>query len=112
MALKYVYISGPVTGRDYQEAKAEFRKAENAIKAKHGNKVVVVNPFDFCTPKLTWEEAMRKCISRLAYCDYIHCLPDFYKSRGARLEMQIAEELKLGVCNDIYELEDFDNGKK
>ncbi len=31
---KYVYISGPVTGRDYEEAKAEFDKAAYEIKKK------------------------------------------------------------------------------
>ena len=112
--MKTIYICGPVTGRDYDEAKAEFDKAAYRIKYKYMDKepVEVVNPFDFCQRGEEWVHAMRKCIARLVMCDYIHCLPNFYKSEGARLEVQIAEKLHMGVCNDIYELCDYEEGDK
>lgn len=108
---KKVYISGPVTGRDYDEAKAQFDGVAYEIKKKHGAAVEVVNPFDFCQKGEEWTVAMRKCIARLTECDYIHCLPFFYRSEGARLEMTIAEKLKMGVCNDILELVDYEAGE-
>lgn len=110
--MKSIYICGPVSGRNYEEAKAEFDGVAYEIKKKHGDAVVVVNPFDFCQKGEAWTIAMRKCIARLTECDYIHCLPNFYRSEGARLEITIAEKLKMGVCNDIYELCDYEEGDK
>lgn len=101
---KYVYISGPVTGLDYKEAKAAFDNAAYDIRKKHGNTVVVVNPMEFVNPGEDWNYAMRKCIERMMVCDYIHMLPGFEKSKGARLELTIAQGLNFGVCNDQYEL--------
>lgn len=105
---KYVYISGPITGRDHEEAKAEFDKAAYEIKKKHGESVFVVNPFDFCNKGEDWRYAMKKCIVNLTTCNYIHMLPGYEKSKGARLELTIAEALEYGVCNEQYELEDYE----
>lgn len=108
---KKVFISGPVSGRVYEEAKAEFDSVAYEIKKKHGDAVEVVNPFDFCRKGEPWEQAMRKCIARLTECDYIHFLPNFYMSEGARLEMTNAEKFKMGICNDILELVDYEAGE-
>lgn len=108
---KKVFISGPVSGRVYEEAKAEFDSVAYEIKKKHGDAVEVVNPFDFCRKGEPWEQAMRKRIARLTECDYIHFLPNFYMSEGARLEMTNAEKFKMGICNDILELVDYDAGE-
>lgn len=104
---KYVYISGPVTGRSFEEAKADFDKAAYEIKKKHGDAVFVVNPFDFCSKGEEWNYAMKKCIVNLTTCNYIHMLPGFEQSNGARLEITIAQALNFGVCNEQYELVDY-----
>ncbi len=104
---KYVYISGPVTSRSFEEAKADFDKAANEIKKKHGDAVFVVNPFDFCSKGEDWTYAMKKCIVNLTTCNYIHMLPGFEQSKGARLEITIAQALNFGVCNEQYELVDY-----
>ena len=105
---KYVYISDPVTGRDYEEAKADFDNAAEEIRRKHGNAVVVVNPMEFIQRGEDWNHAMRKCIERMMVCNYIHILPGFEKSKGARLEYTIAQRLNFGACNEQYELVDYD----
>ena len=104
---KYIYICGPVSGRDHDEAKAEFDKAAHEIKKKHGEAVFVVNPFDFCQKGEDWNYAMKKCIVNLTTCNYIHCLPGFEESKGARLEVTIAEALRYGVCDRNYDLIDY-----
>lgn len=101
---KYIYISGPVTGLPFEEAKAAFDKAAERIRNKHGIGVVVVNPMDFCGQGEDWSWAMRKCIERMMDCQYIHMLPGYERSKGARLELMIAEQLGFGMCNSNYEL--------
>ena len=103
---KYIYICGPVSGRDHDEAKAEFDKAAYGIKQKHGDAVFVVNPFDFCQKGEDWNYAMKKCIVNLTTCNYIHCLPGFEESKGARLEVTIAQALGYGVCDSNFNLKE------
>lgn len=103
-----VYISGPITGLDYEKAAAAFYVAESKIRSIYGTNVEVVNPVRLVPKGTKWDEAMRVCIEHLMKCKYIHMLPDFYKSRGARLEMTIAQELGFGVCNDEYNLVRYD----
>lgn len=103
----YVYISGPVTGLDYEEAKAAFDRAADAIRRKHGNAVVVVNPFDFMQRGEDWNYAMRKCLEKMMVCNYIHTLPGWTESKGARLEVTVAMALHFGVCDKEYNLEEY-----
>ena len=105
---KYIYISGPVTGLVFEGAKAAFDQAAEEIRRKHGNAVVVVNPMEFIQRGEDWNYAMRKCIERMMVCNYIHMLPGFEKSKGARLELTIAQGLNFGVCNEKYELENYE----
>lgn len=101
---KYIYISGPVTGLPFEEAKAAFDNAAEAIRKKHGNAVVVVNPMEFIQRGEEWGYAMRKCIEKMMVCNFIHMLPGWEKSRGARLEMEIANGLHFSVCDRNYNL--------
>jgi len=102
-----VYISGPISGRDFEEAFEQFSDAEFAIKEKNPL-AKVVNPMRLAIPDgCVWDLAMRECIGAMMECNYIHMLPGFEESKGARLEMTIAQALGFGVCNSEYELEDF-----
>lgn len=104
-----VYISGPISGLDYDEAFDAFSKAEYAIKQKNPC-VTVVNPMRLPIPKdVEWTFAMRECLKAMMECGYIHMLPGSEKSEGARLEFFLAEKLGFGVCNDKYELVRYDD---
>ncbi len=95
-----VYISGPITlFGDYQ---ACFKKAEEHLV---GLGYGVINPVDFGkyleekykeegkTPK--WENYMRGDIELLLSCDGIYMLKGWEKSKGAKLEHEIATALKI-----------------
>ena len=99
-----IYISGPVTGLDYETAAAAFYHAEREISSRYGSNIEVVNPVRLCRKEWTWEQCMRVCIVALTSCNYIHMLSNYWQSEGARLELTIAEKLHFGVCNDKYDL--------
>lgn len=106
--MKYVYIAGPVSGLDYDQAKAAFDHAAEQIRRKYGREVLVANPMEFCQRGEDWNYSMRKCIGSMMECNYIHLLPGWERSRGARLEFTIAEGLGFGVCNEQYEMVDYE----
>lgn len=93
-----VYISGPISGYDIQERRMVFGQVANRLVELGYD---VVNPMDNedDSHRLTWEEYMRKDITQLMQCDCIVLLSGWEKSRGARLEKQIAEELGMEVLN-------------
>ena len=99
-----IYLSGPISGLPYDEMKAAFSKAENAIRERYGALVDIVNPTKLVNIKSEWKDAMRVCISALMECNYIHMLPGSEKNEGARLEFTIASKLGFGVCNDQFDL--------
>jgi hypothetical protein len=45
----------------------------------------------------SWDWYMRKCIMLLLQCEGVAVLPDWECSAGARLEVQIAQALKIPV---------------
>lgn len=100
-----VYISGAITGiNNYQE---HFKKAEDHIKS-FGLKTL--NPVEFCKGMekkakemgvtLEWGDYMRKCLVMIPAADAIYMLRGWEKSKGARLEHHIAQELEIEI---IYE---------
>ena len=61
---------------------------------------VVVNPAEFegnDDPARQWSDFLRKDIAELVKCRAIAMLPGWEKSKGARLEKHIAEELGMRV---------------
>ena len=105
-----VYISGPITGTtDYG-----WRFADAAdVLTKTGH--TVVNPVHIGTAlkyKLgrepTWHEYMREGIKALMDCDAICMLDGWNRSKGSRVEKELAEELEIKEIT----LERNDNGNK
>lgn len=47
--------------------------------------------------KDSWEDYMRAAIAQVIQADGIAYLPGAYKSRGARLELHLAEELRMRI---------------
>ena len=89
-----VYIAGKVTGDpNYRE---KFLEEENRL-FSHGFEPV--NPAALLAPNTQWEKAMRTVIREMLLCDGISLLPDWRKSKGARIEARLARKLGIDVRN-------------
>jgi nucleoside 2-deoxyribosyltransferase len=102
--MKKLYLSGKISGREIEEAKAHFSQFEKDL-TNCGFEVV--NPFKVePRPNLEWHEYMRADIKALCECDGIVMLQGWTDSKGAKLEFHIATELGLQVYvedkNGIY----------
>jgi len=95
------YISGKVTGLDYNIAYKSFEDAEYEVHALLGS--TSVNPMKFCPnePSWTWEQYMELCCKHLLYCDSIFMLKNWGHSKGARCEYALAKELGLKIYFQI-----------
>ena len=65
---------------------------------------IVINPAEKTEegePDMTWEDYMRLDIRAMMDCDTIFMLPNWTKSRGARLEHQIAVELDFTIMGAL-----------
>jgi hypothetical protein len=83
-----VYISGPVTGRDFTECKVDFNSAELWLT---GLGYDVVNPLSYeVIENGSWEDYMKRDLKMLLDCDYIYLLDGWEKSKGARVEYNVA----------------------
>lgn len=89
-----LYISGPVTGRENLNIES-FESAADALIAK-GYSVII--PHWFTTPSMSWETAMKRCIETLVKCDGVALLPDWLHSKGAIIERQLADSIKMQVA--------------
>lgn len=93
-----VYISGPISAalpsvvaRNLQA----FHAAEDALRALGFEPV---NPAkNGLPPGASWEEHMRADLRMLIDCDAVALLPGYGGSRGASLEMNVAQQLGLQV---------------
>jgi len=91
---KKAYISGKITGME-ERAKELFAQAENEV-IELGfepiNPMMLNHQHD-----LSWEAYMKKDIKALCDCEAIFLLRNYSDSKGALLELAIANELKLEV---------------
>jgi hypothetical protein len=103
--MKTVYLSGPVSGRPEKEYSEHFYRAGGEIRrraaADRPGMIAAFNPVPYrkakTEPGAPWHECMRYCVSRLAQCDGIALLQGWENSRGARLELDLADKLKIPV---------------
>lgn len=90
-----MYIAGKVTGTNEVDCAVKFHIAEQQWKLEGYD---VLNPLqlvkDFSTP---WDQAMRICLKAVCEADEAYFLDDWQDSKGARLEHQIATELKMKI---------------
>lgn len=90
-----IYISGAISGRPEIEVIARFGEAQQVIEQCGHTAISPLN--NGLTPDATWKEHMKADISMLFDCDAILMLFDWKRSKGARIEHNIATELGLTV---------------
>ena len=97
MKRKTIYISGQITGLDINDAKAKFQDAVDYV--CENMEYEPLNPFDICEqkPEYTWLDYMRADIKALVDCEAIIMLDNWEESDGAKLELIIAQGLKMKI---------------
>lgn len=86
MSKKKIYISLPITGRDFDEVKSEILYVSGVLEMKGYR---VVTPIDFdVNPDLDkpYHELLGNDIKALMECDEVCLCPGWEKSKGCRLE--------------------------
>lgn len=90
-----VFISGRVSGLKPETVRKNFARVEKKYKAIGYE---VVNPIKLCDKEWSWFRCMVVCLWNLAKCDYVYMIPNYKKSRGARIEHCFARTLGKGIC--------------
>jgi hypothetical protein len=86
-----LYLCGRITGDD--DYRDKFLNAENELYEAgfHPvNPAVVISDAN-------WNHAMRKAVSLMLQCDGIAVLPDWKKSKGAKIEVALARGIGIPV---------------
>ena len=84
-----VYISGRISGMNYEDARQLFLNAEERLKAKGYE---TFNPFSYCEEKfsgkggMSWEGYMMELLPYISQCDAIYMLDGWRESYGANIE--------------------------
>lgn len=99
-----VYVAGPMTGlKDFNYP--AFNAVADKLRAKGYE---VENPADHGTVDgADWADYMAYDLTRLGLCGMIALLPGWENSKGARLEVHIAEQLGMAIVNahDLVSME-------
>lgn len=85
-----IYISGKITGLNYQDAFDIFEAAETDLRGKG---VEPINPMksEGEVPGKRWAEYIAEDILLIDQCDGIYMLPNWQDSNGAKLERYMCE---------------------
>ena len=95
-----IYISGAISGLETAVAFQNFERAEDLLRER-GHEPV--NPMKKVSEQegKSWEEYMKEDIPIMLECDGIFMLSNYHGSRGARLELYVAEALGMEVMHEV-----------
>ncbi len=94
--MKRIYVAGPMTG--FPGSNYAAFDAEAARLRALGYHVE--NPAESPAPPCgSWEGWMRLAIAQLVTCDAVATLPGWVKSRGACIEVGLAQQLSIFVVD-------------
>ena len=93
--MKRIYLSGAITGRHKSEYEAHFDSAAIFLSQSLW---IPVNPVSLNHDHdKTYESYIRRDLKALLDCDAIYMLTGWEHSKGARIEFNIAVELKMKI---------------
>ena len=96
---KKIYISGPISGHDIEERKADFARIKEYL-GKLG--YVVFNPMENgLPPTATTAEHMKTDIEALLKCDCIYMMKRWNHSAGCQTEFLVATAIGLEVIFEV-----------
>lgn len=98
--MKRIYISGPITGIDPEVCRNRFGAAEKRLIARG---YTPVNPLKNGLPETaSYDEHMQRDLEMLATCDAVYMLEGWEKSKGCRIEFNVAATNRIPI---IFEKE-------
>lgn len=95
-----IYISGPMSG--YFGLNFESFHAATASLRERGYQVI--SPAEIKQKATTWAACMRQDIKALMDADKVAVLPGWEKSKGAQIEVKLAQSLGMEII-DAYTFE-------
>lgn len=94
-----VYISGPIAGLDIAERKKAFASVSELLSSLGYEPV---NPFNNgVSDTAEWREHMLADIKLLTGCEYIYMMSSWYKSKGCKLELDVATSCGIKIFNEM-----------
>ena len=101
MDKKVIYLSGKVTGLDFDQTVAKFLQTERWLKY-YG--FAVINPMKRIPVGTNWTQAMLICMDDVKRSDAVLLLHDWIDSDGAALEKKCADWNKIPVFESMKAL--------
>lgn len=83
-----IYLAGKVTGDP--RYKEKFEAGVKHLEDLGWKRENIVNPSQLVPGDTPWLKAMWKCLRLMRRCEWVAMLPDWKKSRGARIECFVA----------------------
>lgn len=102
------YISGPMTGMPNYNREA-FNEVERRI-LEDEPEASIFNPGRSDDDHLPWEDCLRYDLEALVKSHNVIVLPGWQDSPGARLEVYVANQLKIPVVNTDFSPVDIEEG--
>lgn len=101
---KRIYISGPMSNLP----QLNFPAFESASKRLRELGYIVISPHEVKQTATDWQSCMRTDIKHMMDADMVATLDGWMNSKGARIEVGLAEELGM----HIYEVSEIIEGVK
>jgi len=99
--MKTIYIAGAITGRNIEEARAQFDATEARL-LRHLPGARIVNPMKLNHDHdKTWNSYMRVCLHELEQCDVMLVQQGWWGSEGVKTEIKRARERGITIVFDL-----------